>query len=286
MRQEDESNMDKPFGGKVVVLGGDFKQILSVIPKEGRQDIVSAVVNSSDLWKHCENPLLDLVDFTFPNLVHNMKIDKFLEEQCILCPTLESVENVNDFILEFLPGDTDEDTEYESKWFTIEFLNDITCSGIPNHKITLKVGAPIMLLRNIDQATDLCNGTRLIVSDLGTNVTRVTVLTRTNNGDDIFIPRKDMVPSDLGYLFKFERRQFSISPCFAMTINKSQAQSLSHIGLYLFRPVFTHGQFYVALSSVRLRNELKLLVMGAEGKVRNKTETMVYKKMSSNIWDL
>ncbi|XP_057416021.1 ATP-dependent DNA helicase RRM3-like [Lotus japonicus] len=54
MRQEDESNMDKPFGGKVVVLGGDFRQILPVIPKGGRQDIVSATVNSSDLWKYCK----------------------------------------------------------------------------------------------------------------------------------------------------------------------------------------------------------------------------------------
>ncbi|XP_057444045.1 uncharacterized protein LOC130736220 [Lotus japonicus] len=54
MRQEDESNMDKPFGGKVVVLGGDFRQILPVIPKGGRQGIVSATVNSSDLWKYCK----------------------------------------------------------------------------------------------------------------------------------------------------------------------------------------------------------------------------------------
>ncbi|XP_057444098.1 ATP-dependent DNA helicase RRM3-like [Lotus japonicus] len=52
MRQEDESNMKKPFGGKVVVLGGDFRQTLPVIPKGGRQDIVSATVNSSDLWKY------------------------------------------------------------------------------------------------------------------------------------------------------------------------------------------------------------------------------------------
>ncbi|XP_057426048.1 uncharacterized protein LOC130719435 [Lotus japonicus] len=54
MSQEDESNMDKPFGGKVVVLGGDFRQILPFIPKGGRQDIVSATVNSSDLWKYCK----------------------------------------------------------------------------------------------------------------------------------------------------------------------------------------------------------------------------------------
>ena len=32
-----------------------------------------------------------------------------------------------------------------------------------------------------------------------------------------------------------------------MTINKSEGQSLSHVGLYFHRPVFTHGQLYVAL---------------------------------------
>jgi ATP-dependent DNA helicase PIF1 len=43
-----------PFGGKVVVLGGDFRQILPVIPKGTRHKIVKATINSSPLWRHCE----------------------------------------------------------------------------------------------------------------------------------------------------------------------------------------------------------------------------------------
>ncbi|XP_019185907.1 PREDICTED: uncharacterized protein LOC109180675 [Ipomoea nil] len=42
-----------PFGGKTIVLGGDFRQILSVIPRGGRQDIVGAAINFSYLWAHC-----------------------------------------------------------------------------------------------------------------------------------------------------------------------------------------------------------------------------------------
>jgi len=42
--------------------------------------------------------------------------------------------------------------EEDIKWFTSKLLNDIKCYGIPNHKIKLKVGVHIMLLRNIDQA--------------------------------------------------------------------------------------------------------------------------------------
>ncbi|XP_057432124.1 uncharacterized protein LOC130724871 [Lotus japonicus] len=175
MRQEDESNMDKPFGGKVVVLGGDLRQILPVIPKGGRQDIVSATVHQS-LQQKLKNLLTEFskLEMVILNQMRvNMKIEKFLEERCILCPTLECVEKVNYFMLDLLPG-------------------------IPNHKIILKEGAPIMLLRNIDQAASLCIGTRLIVADLGTNVIKVTAITGTNIGEDIFIPRMDMVPSVSG----------------------------------------------------------------------------------------
>ncbi|XP_056690326.1 ATP-dependent DNA helicase pfh1-like [Spinacia oleracea] len=45
---------DQPFGGKVIVFGGDFRQILPVIPKGSRQDIVFSTINSSYLWNFCE----------------------------------------------------------------------------------------------------------------------------------------------------------------------------------------------------------------------------------------
>jgi ATP-dependent DNA helicase PIF1 len=46
---------------------------------------------------------------------------------------------------------SDENSEVHEDWFRIEFLNDIKTSGIPNHKLKLKVGCPVMLMRNIDQ---------------------------------------------------------------------------------------------------------------------------------------
>lgn len=47
LRFSDERSLEKPFGGKVVVFGGDFRQILPVIPKGSRRDIVFSIINSS-----------------------------------------------------------------------------------------------------------------------------------------------------------------------------------------------------------------------------------------------
>ena len=42
------------FGGKVIVFGGDFRQILPVIPRGSCSDIVNATINSSYLWDCCQ----------------------------------------------------------------------------------------------------------------------------------------------------------------------------------------------------------------------------------------
>jgi hypothetical protein len=52
MQLDDTQATEKIFGGKTVVLGGDFRQILPVVPKGGREDIVSASLPRSHLWQH------------------------------------------------------------------------------------------------------------------------------------------------------------------------------------------------------------------------------------------
>ncbi|EFX59902.1 hypothetical protein DAPPUDRAFT_346508, partial [Daphnia pulex] len=47
-----------------------------------------------------------------------------------------------------------------------------------------------------------------------------------------------------------------------MTINKAQGQTLKAAGVYLPRPVFSHGQLYVAFSRVGIWGALKVLVVG------------------------
>ncbi|KEH24684.1 PIF1-like helicase [Medicago truncatula] len=89
---------------------------------------------------------------------------------------------------------------------TPEFLNTINSSGLPNHKITLKVGVPIMLLRNLDITAGLCNGTRLMVTKMGRYVIEGRVISGNNVGEKVYIPRLSLTPSDTIIPFKFQRK--------------------------------------------------------------------------------
>jgi ATP-dependent DNA helicase PIF1 len=61
------------------------------------------------------------------------------------------------------------------------------------------------------------------------------------------------------------RRQFPVKVCYSMTINKSQGQSLSNIGVYMKKPIFAHGQLYVAVSRVKHKKGLKILIENLDG---------------------
>jgi len=127
-------------------------------------------------------------------------------------------------------------SDIQSEWFTTEFLNGIKSSGIPNHRLKLRVVCPVKLMRNIDHANGLCNGTRLTVTHLGNNTIAATVITGKREGTGVFISMMNLISSDPRLPFKFRRRQFPLTLCFAMTINKSQGQSLSRVGVYLPSP--------------------------------------------------
>ena len=65
-------------------------------------------------------------------------------------------------------------------------------------------------------------------------------------GNQVFIPRINIYPTDAQIPFQLCRQQYALRLAFCMSINKSQGQLLQHVGLDFRSPVFTHGQFYVA----------------------------------------
>ncbi|XP_076896875.1 uncharacterized protein LOC143550020 [Bidens hawaiensis] len=206
------------------------------------------------------------------------------------------VQEINDRILAYFPGqemeylssDSIDEVEsvsenFDPALYSPDFLNGIKMSGVPNHRLLLKVGVHIMLLGNINQKKRLCNGTRLQVVSLGKHVIEAKVVSGTNIGFRTLLSRISLTPSDKKLPFKLKRRQFPISVCFAMTINKSQGQSLSRVGLYLKDPVFTHGQLYVALSRVQTREGIKIVLLDKASKLISETKNVVYKEIFGNL---
>ncbi|PWA59710.1 ATP-dependent DNA helicase PIF2 [Artemisia annua] len=58
LRKSRYDDCQTPFGSMTVVFGGDFRQVLPIIPKGSRQDIVIASLKQSYLWRHCKVPKL------------------------------------------------------------------------------------------------------------------------------------------------------------------------------------------------------------------------------------
>ena len=60
--------------------------------------------------------------------------------------------------------------------YPVEFLNSLNASGLPLAHLTLKPGCPLMLLRNLDPANGLCNGTHMVLLEVRTMVLRCRIL--------------------------------------------------------------------------------------------------------------
>jgi hypothetical protein len=92
-------------------------------------------------------------------------------------------------------------------------------------------------------------------------------------GETVFIPRMPLIPMNLP--FSFKRLQFPVRPAFAISINKSQGQSIKYCGVDLRSPCFSHGQLYVACSRVGSPKNLFILAPGGE------TKNVVYNQVLS-----
>jgi ATP-dependent DNA helicase PIF1 len=204
-----------------------------------------------------------LIDTVYPNLQYldNLPEDDiamYFSERVVLAAKNTDVDSLNEIVLDRLSGESktyhsvdeafDEGGNRDNE-VPREYLNSIMISGMPLHLTSLKAGSVVILLRNLDYAGGLCNGTRLIIVDLGEHLIRRKILTGKHRGETAFIPRISLdTATSSGLPFTLRRCQFPLQLTFAMTINKSQGQSLKVVGIHLHTPVFSHGQLYVAIS--------------------------------------
>ncbi|XP_059167460.1 ATP-dependent DNA helicase PIF1-like [Physella acuta] len=288
---EDITISNIAFGGKVFLAGGDFRQCLPVVPGAEPAEVVLASLKHSKLWDEFKILKLDLnvrsVDPEYNNwllklgngelgndfdlgrdiieipeqMIESEDIVKTIYGTClkhehmelfygigILCPKNEDVDSINQKVLDLLEG--------EEKAY-------LSFDSLVSDELKLKVGAIIMLLRNLNTNQGLCNGSRLVVTKMMRNVVEAKVITGKVKGNIVLIPRSDL-KTDSGLPFELKRRPFPLKLAFAMTINKSQGQTLDKVGLYLSTPVFGHGQLYVAFSRARRSADVKVFVKDSD----------------------
>ncbi|XP_023754308.2 uncharacterized protein LOC111902734 [Lactuca sativa] len=164
------------------------------------------------------NPIGSLIEFVYPYIVENVKNPIYFQERAILTPKNEVVQEINERLLKLFSGAQHEylsldilshadfvHDNIDETLYSPDVLNGLRPSGMPIHKLVLKVGVSVMLLRNIDQKSRLCNGTRLRVIALGKRVIEAEIISGSNIGNHTFIPRMSLTHSNKRIPFIFKR---------------------------------------------------------------------------------
>ena len=210
----------------------------------------------------------DFVQEIFPNLEKNFLDIQYLTKRAILTPLVNDVDKMNQCLLDLCTGIEEQrlsfdslNKECEHLEVTEETLHQWTEPGFPLHKLRLKEGAPD--LRNMGGHDAACNSTKLIVKEIGKHVLLTTFASGQHKGELLALPRIPLSASD-NIEIPWTRKQFPVKLAFYMTIHKAQGQTLKKVGVFLPRPVFSHGQLYVALSRVGSPRDVSVYIENRE----------------------
>ena len=250
---QDLRDCSRPFGGLTMILGGDFLQILPVVPNGSRTDIVNACLRKSYLWNNIqilklrtnmrlqhspkdasfsrwllevghgqnidENGRIDIpqlmITLSEDELINKVygdistisltppPVDYFLDH-AILAPRNIDVQETNEKILKIMPGpeivchsadSLEDEGEGVPNDIPEDLLRTIEPSSLPLSELKMKIGCPLMLLRNLDPGKGLCNGTRLILLHVYSRILEVLIISGDHHGEKAFIPRISLKPS-------------------------------------------------------------------------------------------
>ncbi|KAJ8936716.1 hypothetical protein NQ314_012188 [Rhamnusium bicolor] len=138
----------------------------------------------------------DLIEI--PRIFHSPSLEHLLDyvyggvfdgnevgDRAILCPTNATVDELNSLILDrlgtevtsYFSVDSVKEDPGDRLRIPMDLLNSVNVSGLPPHELKLKVGAVVMLLRNLDVDVGECNGARMKVTRLGDLIVECEFLT-------------------------------------------------------------------------------------------------------------
>ena len=146
---------------------------------------------------------------------------------------------------------------------------------MPDHTLLIKLGGVYRLLRNFSVNRGLVKNTRVVVTGIGQKLITVHLLKPVSgifspDHEDLLLPHitfKETLPSGHTLL----RKQFPLAPAYASTFHSCQGLTLDSVGIDLTQPVFTHGQLYTALSRVRHRSNMTVLLPNGQETTTNIT---------------
>ncbi|PIA55021.1 hypothetical protein AQUCO_00800035v1 [Aquilegia coerulea] len=149
-----------------------------------------------------ENSLTSLINNVFSDLQQLAHDRDYIVQRALISQTNHFVDEVNDRVVQPFPGEEITYYSYDSienninGLYQSHFLNSISPCGLPLHKLTLKLGSPIILIRNLSPKTGLCNGTRLLCIGFYENFIHVEIVNVSSSGSKIFLPRIPLTSSE------------------------------------------------------------------------------------------
>lgn len=262
---------DKPFGGIQLILCGDFLQLPPVVDKK---KTTKRFCFQSPCWEKCVELCFELKqvhrqkDQEFISILNNIRIGRVtkeinerllktasqkIESDGILATRLCSHTNdsnmINNSKLQDLNGTekifSSQDSDNASKILDMQ--------TIAPSKLILKIGAQVMLLKNVNVNAGLVNGARgvIIRFDEGYPVVRFK-----NKKEFTARPERWYVKNPNGSLLC--RKQIPLNLAWAFSIHKSQGLTLDCVEMSLAK-IFEAGQAYVALSRAQSLDTLRVL---------------------------
>lgn len=310
----------KPFGGLQIVFCGDFMQ-LPPVSKRGDPPATGQYPFESDAWfdvfpvhqcfelrhvfrQECR-AFQKMLGEARVGQVSTQTMDALLQRTKVavpddgIMPTVlfsrrKNVDELNQRKLRELPG---EERSYDAfDWTRNHTYRSMLNACQASEVVTLRVGAQVMLLRNLD-GTKLVNGSRGVVEGFepyyGSSHTKEKPdrVVRAIAGDaECLFPRVKFTCGtslvvtplkwdvELGGKSMACRKQVPLALAWATTIHKSQGSSLSR-GLLELRGTFECGQAYVALSRLTSLEGLYLSTFTAKVFQANRKALNFYRRL-------